>query len=568
MRKILAVSLGLSVSLFSFVLAFSPTLAGGGGRAVITVTSPGVAGGKAADLYATIYKDNDMKLSVGEKGFLRVKNAQAGQNCITKNETSDGNAKIYGSCSSPTAGEMEVYIHFPDKVEDGYPYKVPIVEKSQEKEAAAQVQAAQPKTANSPCGSGLVSWGWDPVNGKSCDTYHFDAWTANCGNGYKQHIPLDRCTSGNEMENHPEWRKIAEDICANPKCDAPAKTSAKPAISPTPKASSAITPAKTASSSPQVSSVVQAKDTVQYLIYEPPMKEGAANTPELFMRGQVRTGDGRAYFIPVLTFFSENFEYQIINNDQNPWNALKKTYGIGIAQSDTYAELAMEPKVFTQKTKSELIDLLAAEKITLGVTGRALLDKNLLQENSQLLVLIVKDKTPVGAWLPTVYIKGIAAGIQEFLYPVFLNSSKLGRNTIFNLELAAIAVDGYKPKNPAFTYKAYDFQNYDLKVGDETLAGKHLTEVYYPNVDVQQYQTLSINRDYPDSVKIDELPIKPTPQPSPTAEDGGPQSQQKVDNLPQRIIIGVVTTMRSIGEAIDGVIGKVWSGISSIGKKK
>lgn len=236
------------LTLGAFALAPS-SFAGGGGRAVITTVSPGVAGGKSAEVFATIYKDNDMKLSSGEKGFFRVKNAQSGQSCVTKNEMSDGQAKIYGSCSSPSTGEMEVYIHFPDKVEDATPYKVLFVDKSQEKEATSQVQAAQKKSSTAPCGSGLVSYGWDPANGKSCEPFHFNAWTAYCGNGYQEDVQLDRCTYANELSN--DWKSRAEAICNNPRCDAkPAVTTpvvkAKVVVSPTPKAATSSEPTATA----------------------------------------------------------------------------------------------------------------------------------------------------------------------------------------------------------------------------------------------------------------------------------------------------------------------------------
>jgi hypothetical protein len=196
--------------------------AGGGGRAPITVVSQGVAGGKAAEIYATIQKDNDMKISVGEKGFFKIKDARLGQNCVTKNEVSDGQGRIYGSCTAPDDGEIKVYIHFPDKVEDAGPYAVNFVKKGQEP-AQSTVSSGAQSSAQYPCNSGLTSYGWDPANGANCPQYEFDKWTAFCGNGYKEHISIGRCYPANDLGNDPEWKKRAEEICKNPACGTPAK---------------------------------------------------------------------------------------------------------------------------------------------------------------------------------------------------------------------------------------------------------------------------------------------------------------------------------------------------------
>jgi hypothetical protein len=170
-----------------------------------------------------------MKISVGEKGFFKIKEVRLGQNCITKNDVSDGQGRIYGSCTAPDEGEIKVYIHFPDKVEDAGPYAVNFVKKGQETQATPLPDDVTKRSAQYPCKSGLVQYGWDPANGANCPQYEFDKWTAYCTNGYREHISIGRCYPANDLGKDPEWKKRAEEICNNPACGTPATPKPTPA---------------------------------------------------------------------------------------------------------------------------------------------------------------------------------------------------------------------------------------------------------------------------------------------------------------------------------------------------
>jgi hypothetical protein len=484
--------LSLSILLSTVFLFAATTLlqAGGGGRAPITVTSTGAAGSKSAEIYATVYKDNDIKYSVGEKGIFRIKNAGSGQSCITKSAASDDQGKIYGSCSSPTAGEIEVYIHFPDKVEDATPYKVSFVEKGQ------AVTTKSSSTPTGPCGSGLTSYGWDPSNGRTCEPLHFNAWTAYCGNGYKQDVQLNSCVNANTLTDDPERKKIAEAICASTKCGTTSSTKSVSSPSPTPQASV----------QPQA---ISKYPIVQYLVTEQKNDHNGVDL-DLYLKARVETGYGRVYLIPLMASAGDpsNIRVELLSNDEEPWNYLTEKFGLNFSSAGSYAQLALAPQVYEPANRNDLYQALEAQGIKKTTDLTQAVDRAFMHPINRLLVVVTKPGTAPGSWLPALKISGIGEGIQQASFPPVWNISTLAKDYTMSMEIGVLSIDAYRANSSQFKQTAYKFDGYGVKLNEKIVSAAHLTEMY---VDYSTGKALGliIQRDYPENAKISELPLQP-----------------------------------------------------------
>ena len=473
--------------------------AGGGGRAVITVLSNGVAKSKSAEVVATIYKDNDVKLSPGEKGIFRVKNARDGQTCITKNEVADGDAKIYGSCSSSVAGEMEVYIHFPDKVEDASPYKVSFAEAGG---TASSPTSSAPSGATAPCKSGLVSYGWDPKNGKNCQPYYFDSWTAYCGNGYQQDVPLNQCVYANDLSD--TWKAEAERICNDPRCNV------RPAVS-TPPTTVAASTRPTTIPSPRVAEANAIPPVAQYLLVEQRKESGGVDL-DLYMRKQVVAGDGRVYFVVVAAPYSGTsnpLRSDLLEPGSDPWVSLTSTYGLTFTPATGVVDLDVPPQVFTKDRKDELLMLLQSKGVLVSTSLRRSIDRMLPNAEQQLIVFVTAENPPTGGWLPTLHIRGIGWGIQEFIFPVVTNERRLDSDSVFDFELGVLSIDPYKAKNALFNQSTFDFNGNSLQLGSQSVIARYVSQVSWKKLNIARNNSVQILRDYPDNVQVQKLPKSP-----------------------------------------------------------
>jgi hypothetical protein len=553
MKKLLTVGFFFLLSIL-VVQMFSIALAGGGGRAPITVLQNGVAGGQSASIVATIYKDNDSKISPGEKGFFRVRNARDGQNCLTKNEIADGSGKIYGSCSSPVSGEMEVYIFFPDKVEDASPYKVTFAEKGQS--ATTPELNYMQKTASAPCKSGLVSYGWDESDGLSCGQFQYDAWTAFCGNGYKQHTKLNQCMNANDLSLHPEWKQLAEAMCNDPRCttsSAPASsvnTNATPAPSPSAVTKRAVTEVSTEVKTGQIKNT--ANVLTQYLLTEEEIDEHKMQF-HLNLKTKVGQDDGHVYLIPVIGGSEDAITVKTISTNPDPWIDLNDTFGLSFTPADKgYTTLTSEPKLFSKKTKADLYDFLKQQKVSIAPSLTQAVDSVFTNQFTQILVLVTDKNAEVGQWLPPVQIDNIDSGIQDMFYPVVWNSGHLTQLTNLTMEIGVVSIDPYKTVNPKFEQHQYSFENQYVNIDGKKVSSSHLSFVKLENVNVGGDWAVLLRRDYPEKATVEQLIKQRTPE----AEAPG-----MVDSTQEIWYQKPVRTAQSF-------IKNVWGSISKIFSKK
>ncbi|MCX6817201.1 MAG: hypothetical protein NTZ93_05025 [Candidatus Beckwithbacteria bacterium] len=121
MKKLLCQSLLLAIILNFFLVT---SVIAGGGRMVLMHNSTNTYSVKEDIISAQVFLagSNNRSPSSGERVEFRIKNPQAGDNCVTAAQTTDNLGTIYATCYANSQREMEVYLYSLDKQDESSIY--------------------------------------------------------------------------------------------------------------------------------------------------------------------------------------------------------------------------------------------------------------------------------------------------------------------------------------------------------------------------------------------------------------------------------------------------------------